>query len=327
MNTSSRPLAGALLVLLLLGGCDNSGAPTSQQRYAIRGLYSAALSQDSQFALIGAQQEGGSLWKIADNARQYDWNHSATERSLINHVAFAPSGDLAATATQQELVLWHTATGQAEWFWRAPAEILALAISDHGQQALLGLANHQAILFDSLRGGITQTFNHQARVRSVAISHDGQQILTGADNYQATLWDSHSGSTVHQHTFANVVDTVALSPDGSLAFASASLDQAIIWDTRTGQVRHYLSGNEGLFKRRVSYLSARFAPTSKQLLTGTASGLVQLWDVDSGQVIKHWRLAKHHAYGPTSTSVLAVGFKPGGGYYAIGANGLLNQFN
>ena len=107
-------------------------------------------------------------------------------------------------------------------------------------------------------------------------------------------------------------------------FSSGSLDKAVIWNTTTGQVKHSLSPRRRIFSsKRVSYLSARFSKNSDRLLTGTASGLVQLWDVRTGKELKAWRIHRRDPYGPVHAGVYAVGFGAGQ-YYALASNGIMN---
>ena len=315
----------ALMGALALTACSSGEPPSSWQNYATLGLYSAAISKDGSMALIGAQEEGGSLWNIAKKSRDYDWNHRQGERSIIASVAFSPEGKFAVTANQQDLVLWHTDTGMPEWFWSSPGEILDMALSPDGNYALLGLANHTAVFFDVKNGGVQRTFRHGGRVRSVALSPDGRTAITGADDYTTTLWDIQSGEQIHQRTLENIIDSVAISDDGQTAFSASSLDKAIIWDVGTGKIRHTLSGDESFMPRRVSYLDARFSESGLQLLTGNSAGLVQLWNAKTGKLVKTWEAHKKDPYGPNSTSIYAVGFKGPKSYLAIGSNGVLNQ--
>lgn len=308
---------------VLLSGCDSANDPSSWYEVASQGTYTAEISTDGRFAVVGARLEGGSLWNIADKARLYDWNHKDGERSLLAATGFSPQARFAATADQQNLVLWHTDSGQPEWFWRSPGEILDLVLAPQGQYALLGLDNHEAVLFDAINGGVKRSFLHGGRVRTVDLSADASIAITGADDYTTALWSVDTGEKLHELTLENVIDAVALSPDGKVAFSASTLDQAVIWDTTTGQIRHTLSSTEGFFPKRVSYIAARFSNDGSQLLTGTASGLVQLWNVQSGQMVKSWRVQKRKQYGPTSTGVNAVGFGAGS-YYAVGSNGILN---
>lgn len=313
----------ALLVATLISGCGTDDAPRQWHEYAAQGLYSASLSEQGRYALVGSINHGGSLWDTSRNARLFSWNHRQGEFSLIANSALSPDETFAVTATPQDLVLWNLISGQSVWYWSAPAEILALDLAPDASHALLGLANHEAVYFDIRNGGIHRTLRHDARVGAVALSRDGRYALTGSDAYRVSLWDLGSGERLRSLSFGNVIDTLAFSPDSRLAFASASLDRAVLWDTRSGEVLHTLSDFHSLFQRRMSYLCARFSADGDQLLTGSASGTVQLWDVASGRELRRWKVHKRAPYGPTSTGVYAVAFG-NDGYYAIGSNGLIN---
>lgn len=309
---------------LLLAGCISGDAPQSWKELTAQGAYSAALSDDGQHAIVGSMQHGGSLWDVPGDARLFDWNHQQGQYTNIVAADFSPDGGFAATASTQDLVLWNVSDGKSIGYWSAPSEVLSLALAPLGDYALLGLANHEAVYFDIRNGGIRKTLRHPARVRAVALDRAANLALTGCDDHKVRLWDLDSGKQLQTLNFGNTVDTVALSDDGNLAFSSASLDRAVIWDTRTGKVLHSISGNEMFWRRRVSYLTARFSADGQQLLTGTASGTVQLWDTQSGKQLRRWTAHKREAYGPTSTGIHAVGFGSDSQYYAIGSNGLLN---
>jgi WD40 repeat protein len=308
---------------VLLAGCSRSEAPVSWHEYALQGAYSASLSEQGRFGVIGSIQHGASLWDTSSNARLFSWNHQPGQYSIIAATALSPDESFAATAGQQDLVLWNLISGQAVWYWSSPAEILAMDLSRGADYALLGLANHEAVYFDIKNGGVKRSLRHDARVRAVDLSLDGRLALTGSDAYKARLWDLQSGELLKTLEFGNVVDTVELSPDGRLAFSAGSLDRAVIWNTASGEVLHTLSDFGGLFQRRMSFLSARFSSSGEQLLTGSAAGFVQLWDVASGAELRRWKLHKRATYGPVSTAVYAVAFATDG-YYAIGSNGLIN---
>ncbi|MFT5706394.1 MAG: WD40 repeat protein [Oceanospirillaceae bacterium] len=314
------------LVSVLLTACSSGEAPFDWQNYATLGLYSAAISKDGRYAAIGAQEEGGSLWEIETQERLYEWNHQKNTRSLIAKTAFSPENEFAVTANQQDLVLWHTKTGKPEWFWSSPGEILAIALAPKGRYALLGLANHTAVFFDIVNGGIKRTFRHGGRVRSVALSRDGQTAITGADDFTTSVWDVESGKLLQKLTLENIVDTVAISDDGKTVFSASSLDKGVVWDVASGEVISYISGNESFMQKRISYLSSRFSNDGAELLTGSSSGSVQLWDSQNGEMLRDWQAHKKDLYGPNSVSVIAVAFADSGDYLALGSNGVLNEF-
>lgn len=308
----------------LIVGCDSASSPETWKEYALTGSYSANFSKNSQFATIGSFNHGGSLWQMNNHERLFNWNHEASGFSIIAATAFSPDEQYAATANQQDLVLWNTQTGQSEGFWSSPAEIMQMDLSPNGDFALLGLADHTAVYFDVKNGGVNRMFRHDARVRSVDLSDDASLAITGSDAFNAKLWSVETGEMLQQMSFGNVVDTVAISADNRYLFSAASLDKAVIWDVNSGQTIHTLSDFGGFFQKRVSFLSARFSNDNSQLLTGTASGLVQLWDVQSGTQLKQWRIHRRDAYGPVQAGVYSVSFGQGK-YYAAGSNGIINE--
>ena len=322
-----RASACLLASLLILTGCDSSTHSPARwlELTGQGGAYDIAIAPGGHHAVVAAVTHGGSLWDLDQPARLYDWNHQAGEFSLLSVVDIAPDGRYALTANPQNLVLWNMDSGTAEGFWSSPGEILAADLSAGGNYALLGLANHEAVYFDIRHGGIKTSLRHPARVRSVALSGDSQLALTGADDYTARLWDLNTGKIKQELRLGNTVDTVALSPNGRYAFSSGSLDQALVWDTASGEPLFYLSGDETLFPRRLSYLSARFSGNSDRLLTGRADGTVELWDLNQATLIKRWKIHKRAAYGPTSSSVIGLAFgSDGNSWLAAGSNGFIN---
>ncbi|PIE20575.1 MAG: hypothetical protein CSA61_01435 [Neptuniibacter caesariensis] len=315
-----------LLISSLFGllGCSGGDDPALWKEYALAGAYSASISEKAGFVSIGSYNHGGSLWRTQGHERLFNWNHKEGDLSIIAATAFSPEEDYAVTANQQDIVLWDVRTGKPEWFWNSPAEILQMDLAPSGDFALLGLADHTAVYFDVKNGGVKRTFRHDARVRSVDLSHDGKLALTGSDAYKAKLWSVETGKLLKEISFSNVVDTVAISPNNQLAFSAGSLDKAVIWDLNSGQELHTISNLKSLAQKRVSYLSARFSADSRQLLTGTAAGLVQLWDVNSGKELRRWRIHKRDPYGPVHAGVYAVAFGQGK-YYAMGSNGIMNE--
>ena len=322
-----RLIAQVLASALILSGCSDAEPPSVTLEMTTQGVNTAILSEDGRYALVGAVAHGGALWDTLNQNRLYDWNHSSDGYTTISQGDFSPNGQFAVTASPLDMVLWNTQTGQPVWFWKAPGEILDIALTSDGTRALLGLANHEAVLFDIKDGGILRNLVHPARVRSVALSQDEQLVLTGGDDYIARVWDLESGQQTSERSFENKVDSVALSPNGDLAFSSATLSSAQIWNTQTGELVSSLSGDEPVWTRRISYLTARFSSDGSRLLTGSASGLVQLWDVQTGDELKRWRLATKEVYGPIQTSVYAVAFGPGNSVSAVGSNGIWNLFD
>jgi len=319
-----RPCSALLLTLGLLSGCGQADKPSKSVEYAVQGSYSGAISTQARYGIIGSIQHGGSLWDMTQHERLYNWNHQPNSYTNLVAAAFSPEGDYALTAGQLDLVLWQLADGRPVWYWNAPAEILAADLGPAGSLALLGLADHTALLFDIKNGGIHQTLRHQGRVRAVAISADGSVAITGSDDNVARLWNLATGEPLQQQLHGNGVNTVAISPSGEYLFSAGQLDKAIIWRASNGRIVHTLTTDESFIPQRISYTAAVFSPNSDRLLTGTSAGLVQLWRLSDGGEIKRWELHKRDPFRPTSATVYALGFG-GDRFYALGSNGFVNE--
>lgn len=329
--SSSRAVRSLLttpLIALLsfISGCDSAQAPNQSLEVAVKGLYSAALSDDGTLAVVGSITHGGSFWRLETNERLYNWNHSSEETSTIVVSDISPDNNFALTADPATLVLWDTQTGQGLRYWTAPGEILSAKLSPNARTALLGLSDHSAVLFDIQRGGVIHTFKHGNRVRSVDLSRNGRLALTGSEDGTSILWDVASGKELARHKFDAEVKLVKLSPDGSLALSMSKFDRALLWRTRSGEALGEIPLGSERLKRGISFSTANFSRDNRLLLTGRPDQVVQLWDLASLTEITRWKMPKRSAWKPTSTAVLAVSFGENEGEYnAIASNGFIHQ--
>lgn len=311
-----------LLSALLISGCEPGEAPYKSIEVASKGLYSGSFSDDGQYALVGSIYHGGSLWRSGKNDRLFNWNHKKGEYSNIIASGFSHDGNFALTADHQTMVLWRTQEGDALTFWTAPNEVLDVDLTNHGQYALLGLADYSAVLFDVKRGGIKRSFYHKNRVRAVTLSDDDQFALTGDDDGLAKLWDLNSGELLFEWQHQDQIVTVALSPKGDKAFTVAKYDKAMLWDTHTGKALGTLALKANAIRRGQAFTSAVFSADGRQLLTGNSDRLVQLWDTKTLTVIASWNVPKRDPWKPTSATILAVAFSPKDKqYFALSSNG------
>ncbi|MCL6414377.1 hypothetical protein MIB92_01820 [Aestuariirhabdus sp. Z084] len=329
LQTLRTPLnAKHLLIVsaLSLAGCGFTSEEHNQE-VAVQGLYSAALSAQGEQALIGSVLHGGSLWNLNQGERLYNWNHKAGEASEIVASDIAKDGTVAATADgQQTIVLWSIEAGESLGFWRAPGEIRDLALTERGQLALLGLRDNRVVLFNIREGGILTTLLHKDIVNSVDITPDGNLAISGSDDYSAKLWDTNTGRLLQDWDLGNKLVTVALSPNGRYALTAAQSGRAVIWDINTGDPVHELNQYYDLMSRGSTYTSARFSDQDDQLLLGTASGEVFLFDIPSGNISHRWQLSKRGWWQPTGVSVMALARDSASNKVrALGSNGLSYQ--
>lgn len=314
-----------LTAVLLLSACDKPAGPVHSLEVAVAGLHSGAISQQGDFAVVGSIYHGGSLWRLTDNARVFDWNHDKDEPSTLIASDFSRDGKWALTATVNTLVLWNVETGEGERFWAAPGEILDARLGPDARTALLGLADHTAVLFDIRRGGILQTFSHQNRVRSVDLSTDGELALTGSEDYSAVVWDVRTGAELRRISHNDDVQLVRLSPDGTLALSMGKYDKALVWETRTGNIVGEVPLEAEHLKRGLRFTTARFSEDNRHLLTGRPDQWVELWSVTPPLTrVEGWELPKRNAWKPTGASVIDVAFAGEDTIRTIASNGFIH---
>jgi WD40 repeat protein len=306
--------------LLILTGCERGVSPDNQWEFAYQGAYSANLSRDGQLLVVGSIHHGGSLWRFTSHERLFDWNHKANELSNVLSSAFSPDGEHVVTADHRTLVIWNSKTGAAGWFWNAPGNINDMAVTGNGQFALLGMDDYTAAFFDIKNGGVKHTLNHQGSVDSVAMSDDGQIAITGSDDQSAKIWNLQTGKKTQALIHQKQVSTVAISHDGSIVFTAELRGRAALWNTQAGEMMTELIGNHG------NIISAKFSANADELITGSSTGYVQIWNVQTGKEVAVGFATPKNRWVANNVSVLDVSFGKQEKFYAIGSNGLGYEF-
>lgn len=321
MLTLARILITLTLLIssLLISACGK--APSSAFELAQQGLLSGDLSHDGKTAVVGSIHHGGSLWDIVQQERRYSWNHTAGQFSSLRTSALSGDGKVAVTTEEQTIAVWNTQTGESRGFWQAPARILAIDLNETGSKALIGLANGQANYFDLVRGQVLFNLPHQAEVRSVALN-EGQNIaVTGSDDQSSISWSLVTGKPLHKKTFSNLVKQVALSPSGTLAFASSQREDALVWLPESGEVRLALGS------RYTNYSAAVFSKDDAQLYLGTFQGLIEQWDIASGDKLASWQATPRKAYGGANSKAIIALQTTDKGILALTSDGQVQVFD
>lgn len=312
------------ILFTALIGCGQDKGIVERLEVASNGIHGGAISHDGMTAVLGSVFHGGSLWRLTDGERLYNWNHSDEEQSIIISADIDATGEWALTAEAHTMVLWAANTGDAARFWTAPGEVLDLALAPGGRFALLGLADHSAVIFNTIQGGIARTFTHQGRVRSVDITQDGRLAITGSEDQTAIIWRVDRAEALMTIQHQEDVQLVAISPNGDYAFTAAKYDKAEIWDVNAKRSLKTLPLAKEKLKRGLQITSARFNQNGSQLLVGYSNRTVELWNVKNVTMVKQWKLSLRNPWQPTGVSALDLSFTDKKGrYLAMGTNGFV----
>jgi WD40 repeat protein/tRNA A-37 threonylcarbamoyl transferase component Bud32 len=155
---------------------------------------------------------------------------------------------------------------------------------------------------------------HQAPVRCVAFSPDGKLAVSGSGrahrrdpDCSVRVWDLKAGKEIDPPIIHdNWIVAVALSPDGQL-LGWASVDgSASLWERSRRAKRVDLNRHD---PRGVH--SIGFAPDSKRAVTAGSDGLILIWDVKDGKILKkligHDGAVRAAAFSPTGDRVASAG--------------------
>jgi WD40 repeat protein len=182
--------------------------------------------------------------------------------------SFSPDNQQIATAyTNGGTSLWEAKTGKKIAHWE---ECNAAIFSPDGNR-LLGVAPARVI--GVAGGGVT-----------VCDAKTGKNLLVLEGSGNLEIWGKAS-----------------FSPDGNCIVAAAG-DAIHVWDAATGKEMYSLVPGYG---DKAGLFAASFSPDNKQIVTGSDSGGVLLWDTKTRKQLRDFSL-------PSWVKVWDVGFSPDG---------------
>ncbi|WP_119393471.1 WD40 repeat domain-containing protein [Salinibius halmophilus] len=290
----------SLFIALVLAGCNSK--PLDSWQLVDNGVLTGAFSPNGQLTLIGTLYQGGAVWNSRTTNTLFRWNHQADFYTDIESVAFSADNRVALTADRYTLVSWSTETGEAFGYWRAPAEISAVALSRNGEFAFVGMEDAQISKFNALLGGVETTMFHQGPINDLAMSANSNRLISGSEDYTAKIWNSESGELLLTLPSENQVTKVAISDNGQLALTSAPSEPVLIWAIDGKRAIREI--NLGI---NAALASAVFIENDQRLLLGMRNRQVHLYDIAADNIVKTWQLPGDSAWAVnTSRDVIAV---------------------
>jgi RNA polymerase sigma factor (sigma-70 family) len=290
----------------------------------------ATYSPDGRFVVIGDARGRIDLW----DGRDGKWIRTfQQEGAAVEHLAFAPDGQLLATAQQSGTVtFWQVPFGQpgavwqhepvrGEWFCNGihfSPDGRRLCVSDYPRQIRVIEVADGKLLWTGV-GSLGEVF-----------SPDGATLLVALDGPHLAVLDTATGKQrskvkldVDIPDNLGVAHTFAFSPDGRRLAVALTGGTLLLCDGRTLQeTKRLATGGDAaeddlkVFfggKRVTQFHALAFSPDGKWLAAGTDTA-VYVWEAATGEEVLH--LAGHEA------KVSSVAFSPDGEkVFSYGADG------
>ncbi len=267
---------------------------------------------------------------------------SSWRQGSIDALAFHPTGKSLAVAANERadggnssLQLWDVNTNKIISTLTEHPMLFPLAVNEktffslNGNNFQLRDTNTGKMLRDLKRTG-TNLFKHFQKVGSVdafAVLSDNTTFAIGGKDGLLELWNMQAGErllTLKGHT--DQITALALTADDTI-LASSSQDKSIrLWDTRTGAklltlTKHKNSGKRQVFTNAPTRFSSElvnnlvFSSDSKLLASSSEYGIIWLWDLSTGNLLK--TLTMHEAAADTllagtGLSKIGLAFSPDG---------------
>ncbi|MCJ2378165.1 hypothetical protein LNL84_15195 [Vibrio sp. ZSDZ34] len=313
-----------LIVISLLNGCFFSGQERQRWTLADQGTTSIALSRDARFALLYSKEKHLQLWDLSSSELLTQLGIQDPERNIISTIRFSDNGRFAVTATQTNFAVWDLAWSQSSGLWSVSDGLITdIAISNNGEEVLLGLTNGKAIFIDLVSGRRLEFLAHVEKVNSVSISPNGRYALTGGNDHNAYFWSTESGQILHHFPHKQRIRTVTLQRDGHLALTSDSGNHAIIWNLSSGKQQAQLKS----WSRQLIFSSARFSDDGKLLVTGSPAARVSLWNTNSGERIESFEVELLKSISPPRAVVYDAAFDNNQHVVSAASSGVIQAWN
>ncbi|MEU6821001.1 hypothetical protein ABZ921_10255 [Streptomyces atriruber] len=227
------------------------------------------------------------LWDLGEGRARVTFFVQATEALFLR---FSPDGrTLATSGTDLRIRLWETPTGKARTTLAGhSATISDLTFSPDGHELASSAIDGEVRLWDmTAEAARAPTITRSDELAAIAFSPDGRLLATGSNSGphggEVRLWSTSTGTprTTVLRALPEV-RSLAFSPDGrSLAALSGSArsERAVVrlWDVNSGKMRATLT------KPVDHALAIAFTSQGDLLTAGDATGVVQSWNIASGE--------------------------------------------
>ncbi|AZG74563.1 WD40 repeat domain-containing protein [Shewanella livingstonensis] len=309
-----------LVLASLLSACQPTA--TKIQVITTDASYSASLSNDASIALVSTAHNGVQVWDLTNSTLSYQWLQGQQQNtSNVIDTAISANSLYAATISSNSLAIWRLTDGSSVGWWSLPSYAQSVAIANTGQ-TLVGLVDGSVMSLSPEKSHLIQFLGHQEKVNSVSISADGNSALSGGNDGKVILWQAQTGQPLQQWQLTSRITKVLINDTATLTFASDITGNATLWQSDTGAPISHLDIN----RRQMNFSSARFVNNDQQLLTGTPSREIFLWQINSGKRLSRWQVQLSKNTQNKGAVVYSAAMTAPGSIVSISSQGLIEYW-
>jgi len=279
---------------------------------------SVAFSPDGRLIASGSDDRTLKLWKVSDGSLTTTLE---PEGLVYVKAAFSPNGKMLASASlvtakgyNYLITLLRVSDGSSiRTFGRQWNPFYSVAFSPDGRLLASGNMDSTIRLWRLSDGSLVKTLKQNNRpyhtpITFITFSPDGK-TLASRNELELVLWDISEGSVIRTLENGTNIYPVAFSPDGkTLVTGIIGYPMLLqLWRISDGSLIKSLDRTEEF----CALTSLIFSPDGKILASGSFFGMIELWNVSKGTLIRTLKVDKN--------PIRSMAFSPDGIILAAGS--------
>lgn len=306
-----------------------------------------ALSPDGRFLATASQDSTVKLWD-ATSETPVEILTLSGHQAILRDIAISPDGDRLVSTSEGEARIWNISEAGYGEFLNIADSSYPIAFTPDNSLLITNSSDHflssggMIKIWNVMNGTLLESFDSRiTTVKSATVSDSGRYLAVGGIDNVVKIWDLTTFQevlTLTEHGPGLIggihagVMALDFSPDETLLATAGADGFVLVWDIATGEKRHewrvdprdsawsedepFANGATGIKFSPDGQLLAASTDHVRENEGGTATSLIKIWDVSSGEerlvigdiLWRNWDLA----FSPDGQHITSAGSPPPG---------------